>query len=328
MFTRQTLRRLANANSFQRGQDDDDEGNLTKLCREADDFYASVRGSRSCRVALRLAAVGLEFGPYAFDGICKHSVALGLAVLDAYTPADLASASATPAAGPPAMPADELAKAVHAAWADRKKGDKLRFLKQALTKSDDLARQFLGFGNQLMAASPADLLATLPDRPARPARVRIGFGMAASQPALPHRNYHAAAGRNRPHVPNAGAGNPHPRLSQRPGQCQARGISLRPHRPLAGVDARRGPAPHRAHAAFGPGAAAGISDPAWLARHAAPRRAATHGSRRESRREAGQAARAVAALEYVQVPDDGWVSYWPPLRGAGPLASPAARSAW
>ena len=104
MFTRQTLRRLANANSFQRGQDDDDEGNLTKLCREADGFYASVRGSRSCRVALRLAAVGLEFGcncPYAFDGICKHSVALGLAVLDAYTPADLASASAAPAAGPP-----------------------------------------------------------------------------------------------------------------------------------------------------------------------------------------------------------------------------------
>ena len=167
MFTRQTLRRLANANSFQRGQDYYDEGNLTKLRREADGFHASVRGSRSYRVALRLAPAGPEFScncPYAFDGICKHSVALGLAVLDAYTPADLASASAAPAAGPPAVPADELAKAVQAAWADRKKGDKLRFLKQALAKSDDLARQFLGFGGQPVAAAPADLLATLPDR--------------------------------------------------------------------------------------------------------------------------------------------------------------------
>ena len=167
VFTRQTLRRLANANSFQRGQGYYDEGNLTKLRREADGFHASVRGSRSYRVALRLAAAGPEFScncPYAFDGICKHSVALGLAVLDAYTPADLASASASaPVAGPAAGPAGALAKAVQAAWADRKKGDKLRFLQQALAKSDDLARQFLGFGGQPAVAAAA-LLAALPER--------------------------------------------------------------------------------------------------------------------------------------------------------------------
>ena len=33
-------------------------------------------------------------------------------------------------------PAPPLSKAVKAAWAARKKGDKLRFLKQALAKSD------------------------------------------------------------------------------------------------------------------------------------------------------------------------------------------------
>ncbi len=166
MFTRQTLRRLANANSFQRGQAYYDGGQLTKLRREADGFHASVRGSRSYRVALQLAAAGPAFScscPYAFDGVCKHSVALGLAVLDAYTPADLAATG--PAGGPAAgAPADALAKALKTAWADRKKGDKLRFLKQALAKSDDLARQFLGFGGQPVAASTADLLATLPDR--------------------------------------------------------------------------------------------------------------------------------------------------------------------
>ena len=164
MFTRQSLRQLANANSFARGQDLYDEGSLSKLRREGDSFRASVQGSRGYRVVLRLAAAGPEFTctcPYNFDGICKHSVALGLAVLDAYLPTDLlTSAQAAPAA------AGQLAAEVKAAWAGRKKGDKLRFLKQALAKSDDLARQFLGYGGQPVpvSASDEDLLANLPAR--------------------------------------------------------------------------------------------------------------------------------------------------------------------
>ena len=162
MFTRQSLRQLANTNSFARGQDLYDEGSLSKLRREGDSFLASVQGSRSYRVVLRLAAAGPAFTctcPYSFDGICKHSVALGLAVLDAYRASDLLpSAQAAPAA------AGQLAAEVKAAWAARKKGDKLRFLKQALAKSDDLARQFLGYGGQPLAASDEDLLADLPAR--------------------------------------------------------------------------------------------------------------------------------------------------------------------
>ena len=139
MFTRQTLRRLANASSFQRGEAYYDEGSVTKLRREGDAFLASVRGSRSYRVSLRLAAAGPEFTcncPYEFGGICKHEVALGLAVLDAYG-TELTSAAPAPATTP-----NDLSKAVKAAWAARKKADKLRFLKQALAKSDDLARPF------------------------------------------------------------------------------------------------------------------------------------------------------------------------------------------
>ncbi|GAA4022549.1 hypothetical protein GCM10022409_02870 [Hymenobacter glaciei] len=164
MFTRQTLRHLANANSFQRGEEYADEGHVTRLRRETDSFHASVRGSRIYRVALRLAAAGPEFTcscPYEFGGICKHAVALGLAVLDAY---GTELTSAAPAPGPTPTTPGALARAVQGAWADRKKADKLRFLEQALAKSDDLARQFLGFGNQPVAVASEALLAGLPTR--------------------------------------------------------------------------------------------------------------------------------------------------------------------
>ncbi|MBU6121635.1 SWIM zinc finger family protein [Hymenobacter siberiensis] len=163
MFTRQSLRQLANATSYTRGQSYYNNGSVTKLRREGDTFHAVVQGSRSYRVTLRLAPAGPECTctcPYDWDGICKHSVALGLAVLDGYQATDLQPAP--PALAPAA--ASELATEVKAAWAERKKGDKLRFLKQALAKSDDLARQFLGYGRQPVVASDEDLLADLPAR--------------------------------------------------------------------------------------------------------------------------------------------------------------------
>jgi len=161
MFTRQTLRRLANDNSYRRGEDYYDEGQVEKLRREGEGFAATVRGSRPYRVALHRGHAGPEFScscPYTFDGICKHKVALGLAVLDAYG-AELTSLN--PATAPP-LADRALATAIKAAWADRRKGDKLRFLKQALAKNDDLARQFLGFGQPTDA--PANPLASLPAR--------------------------------------------------------------------------------------------------------------------------------------------------------------------
>ena len=158
MFTRQTLRHLANANSFQRGESLYAEGSVTKLRREADAFRATVRGSQAYRVALRLPAAGPAFEcscPYDFGGICKHAVALGLAVLDAYG-SELMPVDVDPAATP--------APDVAAAWAARPDADKLRFLAQALAKSPDLARQFLGFGATAVPAVPKQLLAALPQR--------------------------------------------------------------------------------------------------------------------------------------------------------------------
>lgn len=166
MFTRQTLRALANGNSYRRGEALYDDNAVEKLRREPDGFAAVVRGSRAYRVGLRLAAAGPAFScscPYDLDGICKHAVAAGLAVLDAYRPDELAPA-------PPETPAPlaeaALGAAVKAAWADRKKADRLRFLKQALAKNPDLARQFLAFGQPVAAppAASATRLADLPER--------------------------------------------------------------------------------------------------------------------------------------------------------------------
>lgn len=164
MFTRQTLRHLANDNSFTRGQNYYDEGNVTKLRREGDTFQARVQGSRSYRVSLRLAAADPDFAcdcPYEFGGICKHAVALGLAVLDAYGPNLTSAGPAATGADAPLAPS-ALATAVADAWAGRAVTDKLLFLEQALGKSDDLARQFLGFVGR-PAPSP-DPLATLSER--------------------------------------------------------------------------------------------------------------------------------------------------------------------
>ena len=165
MFTRQTLRQLANATSYSRGQSYYNGGSVTKLRRESDTFHAMVRGSRDYRTTLRLAVDGPEFTctcPYDWDGICKHEVALGLAVLAGYQLTDLVPAALP--VRPTAAKPDPIATDVTAAWASRKKGDKLRFLKQALAKSEALAQQFLAYGGQPVAASDEDLLANLAAR--------------------------------------------------------------------------------------------------------------------------------------------------------------------
>ncbi|TGE17535.1 SWIM zinc finger family protein [Hymenobacter elongatus] len=159
MFTRQSLRHLANDNSFQRGQAYYDAGAVRKLRREANTFQAQVKGTRTYRTELLLAPTGPKFEcncPYDFDGICKHAVALGLAVLEAYG----SNLTSQESREHPAVP-KRLGAAVAAAWASHPTADKLRFLEQALAKSDDLARQFLGFVGQPVPASGPDPLVIL-----------------------------------------------------------------------------------------------------------------------------------------------------------------------
>ncbi|OGX87653.1 hypothetical protein BEN47_00340 [Hymenobacter lapidarius] len=168
MFTRQTLRRLASDKVFDRGQDLYEAGAVKKLERPGPTrFLARVKGTYSYNTMAWLASGDVEFScdcPYDFEGICKHCVALGLAILDKYGASLPAAAAAETAA------ANAHAPALAAAWADRPEADKLRFLHQALAKSDDLARQFLAFGAaSVPTAAPAvttaaDLLDTLAER--------------------------------------------------------------------------------------------------------------------------------------------------------------------
>lgn len=165
MFTQQTLRRRATAKVFDRGQELWASGAVKQLTRSAPTrFGARVRGTHRYHTAAWLAAGDVEFScdcAYELDGICKHAVALGLAVLDTYGPLEADPTALPPAAG--AAPDPDRA-ALAAAWASRPDPDKLRFLEQALTKSDDLARQFLGFGGRAAPAPGPDLLEGLAER--------------------------------------------------------------------------------------------------------------------------------------------------------------------
>jgi len=151
MFTQQTLRRLAEAKVFDRGQALYDAGAVLKLTRPAPTrFSARVKGTYRYSTQLWLASGAAEFScdcAYDWEGICKHSVALGLAVLATYgnSLGQLPAETAAPTPSATATAAD-LPAQVARAWAARPEAERLRFLELALRKSDDLARQFLTFG--------------------------------------------------------------------------------------------------------------------------------------------------------------------------------------
>jgi len=171
MFTQQTLRRLAVAKVFDRGQALYDAGAVHKLTRPAPTrFSARVKGTYRYSVQLWLASGAAEFScdcAYDWEGICKHSVALGLAVLATYgnSLGQLPAETTAPTPSATTDAAGQLPAQVARAWAARPEAERLRFLELALRKNDDLARQFLAFGEP----EPAPL--TLKEKkPADPTR--------------------------------------------------------------------------------------------------------------------------------------------------------------
>ena len=187
MFTRQTLVRLSTLTSFSRGEGLYADGAVKKLARPAPTrFSARVKGTYSYNTELWLASGDADFScdcPYCYEGICKHSVALGLAVLATYG-ANLhepGPAGSTGAAVPPAT-AVLAATALAAAWVQYPEADKLHFLHQALAKNDDLLAQFLTFVNAPVAGSkPAKTNDETNDKPAR----KAGRKAAEKEPAAP-----------------------------------------------------------------------------------------------------------------------------------------------
>jgi len=138
-FQIEDIEELANSKSFERGEDYYESGAVKKITRSGNHFEAMVRGSQLYTVSLDVEHGELNFYcncPYDFDGICKHSVALGLAILDGdykeVTPIQSITNTATPI---------DFAKC----YSETEAPQKLNFLKQMLDKDTDLQSQFVAF---------------------------------------------------------------------------------------------------------------------------------------------------------------------------------------
>lgn len=184
------LRSQATAASFSRGQAYYEEGAVGQVRHRPDDnlFSASVSGSADYTVELTLTPEGPDFWcdcPYDYEGICKHSVALGLAVLDKFGPEAQAKKAARKA---PKRPADHQSPApptnsggaevretpappplvvaaaeLEAALRDISKPEKLKFLEQHLRQNPALAHEFIShFYGAPLPPDPLDADPALP----------------------------------------------------------------------------------------------------------------------------------------------------------------------
>ena len=167
MFSRQELKNMATPASFSRGQAYFEEGAVGRIRHRAEDnFYSAiVSGTADYGVELNLAEDENDPDffcdcPYDYEGIYKHAVALGLAVLEKietkapYVEADAKhaakSVAATKAAAKPAPPTTPATAAppvsaseLEAALRDVPKPEQLKFLALHLRQNPTLARAFL-----------------------------------------------------------------------------------------------------------------------------------------------------------------------------------------
>lgn len=151
MLTRKHLKSLATATSFSRGEDYFRSGSVGKITREGDQFKAKVHGSHLYKVQLTLKASGevkLKCNcPYDFDGICKHAVALGLAIIEQF-------GSDLKASGTALKAIDTSPAALEAALRNTAADVQLAFLAGLLRQDDTLRRQFLAHVAPAIAPGP------------------------------------------------------------------------------------------------------------------------------------------------------------------------------
>lgn len=109
VLTREALRQLAGARSFERGEDYFAAGQVTSLVEHAGKLTATVQGTEDYRVKISIRGEALDYDctcPMGADGaFCKHCVAVGLAWL-ANEPGK-SPAKKTKDAGPPVVTLDD-----------------------------------------------------------------------------------------------------------------------------------------------------------------------------------------------------------------------------
>ncbi|RCR71459.1 SWIM zinc finger family protein [Larkinella punicea] len=159
MFTKNALRQLAGSTVFGRGEDYYRQGAVKKLKQRGNTFEAIVYGSDRYNVSLTLR--GKEFDVecdcpygYEYEGICKHCVALGLAVLDQFGTKQLAAEAVSSTDSLPPVHLDTL-------WQQTTVEQKTAFLRQLLDKQPDLRAQLAQFvglkNNPVPSTEPASV---------------------------------------------------------------------------------------------------------------------------------------------------------------------------
>ncbi|GAB2707408.1 hypothetical protein GCM10011495_20880 [Hymenobacter frigidus] len=145
MFTEADLEALVPRKIFERGSAYYYEDNAVgRIRRTGDTFKAKVEGTETYRVELTIRAgkppkIYCDC-PYDYGDVCKHGIALGLAVLEWFGSAESEQAPATPEV---LTGKDRRAHLLTAAWARTSDRQRLDFLRQQLLQKPKQLHRFL-----------------------------------------------------------------------------------------------------------------------------------------------------------------------------------------
>ena len=145
MFTEADLEALVPRKIFERGSAYYYEDNAVgRIRRTGDTFKAKVEGTETYRVELTIRAgkppkIYCDC-PYDYGDVCKHGIALGLAVLEWFGSAESEQAPATPEV---LTGKDRRAHLLTAAWARTSDRERLDFLRQLLLQKPKQLHRFL-----------------------------------------------------------------------------------------------------------------------------------------------------------------------------------------
>lgn len=138
LFDIDEIEELTSNKVFERGQEYYENGYVGKIIKKGNTFEGTVKGSYKYKVSLEKIDDDFEFEcscPYDFEGICKHSVAFALAIIDGKYTDDKLKQSINK------ISPDLFEKKFNSSSTEIK----LSFLKQLLEKDSDLQGQFISF---------------------------------------------------------------------------------------------------------------------------------------------------------------------------------------
>ncbi len=144
-LTVEYLENHSRANSFVRGQTYYQEGAVERIVKKDNVYEAQVYGTRRYTVVVHEHDLEFEFFcncPYNFEGFCKHSIAVGLAIINSEFTIDQEPAKKGPSSDVSKQQFfEEIFPAIE-------NGNKIEFLTELLRKHDEMRSQFMAFLNQ------------------------------------------------------------------------------------------------------------------------------------------------------------------------------------